>query len=129
MNYSQIEKEGLSIIFGLKKFHHYLFGRHFLLKTDHKPLVNIFGPEKGIPNHTVSRLNRWALLLAEYTFDIEHVGTNDMAADFLSRAPKDAPETEPSAVDRSINTIPEASVNQLPVIYEQVERATGDDHT
>jgi hypothetical protein len=52
-----------------------------------------------------------------------------MAADFLSRAPKDAPEAEPSAVDRSINTIVEASVNQLPVTYEQVERATRNDHT
>ena len=37
-NYSQLEKEGLSCIFGINKFYSYLFGHHFELITDHKPL-------------------------------------------------------------------------------------------
>ena len=55
-NYSQIHKEALSIIFGLKKFYQYLYGRPFILVTDHKPLTAPIGPKKGTPLLTANRL-------------------------------------------------------------------------
>ena len=43
-NYSQLEKEGLSCVFGIKRFHMYLIGHHFKLYTDHKPLLALLNP-------------------------------------------------------------------------------------
>ena len=41
-NYSQIEKETLSIVFSCEKFHEYVFGLRFVVENDHKPLISIF---------------------------------------------------------------------------------------
>ena len=39
-------KEGLAIIFALKKFHNYVHGRDAILQTDLRPLLTIFGSKK-----------------------------------------------------------------------------------
>ena len=88
-NYSMIEKEALAIIFGVKTFHQYLFGRRFTLLTDHKLLTYILGPKHGIPVLAVSRLQRWAIQLAAYTYDIKYCASmnhgNDDALSQLQR--------------------------------------------
>ena len=65
-NYSQLEKEALSIIFGVKKFYQYLYGRQFSLITDHRPLTTIFGPKNAIPSMAAASLQRWALFLSGF---------------------------------------------------------------
>ena len=57
-NYAQIEREALALVFGVKKFHQYLYGRKFSLVTDHNPLTTILGPKKGIPPLAAARLQR-----------------------------------------------------------------------
>ena len=70
-NYAQIQKEALSIICGVKKFHCFLFRRKITLVSDHQPLILIFGPRKGIPATTAAHMQRYALFLHGHDYDIE----------------------------------------------------------
>lgn len=72
-NYAQLECEALSIVFGVRKFHQYLYSRKFTLLTDHRPLTIILGPYTGIPSLAASQLQRWALLLSGHSYDISQV--------------------------------------------------------
>ena len=58
--YSQIEKEGLACVMGVTRFHSYLWGHHFTLQTDHKPLLTLFNENKPIPQQAAKRIQRWA---------------------------------------------------------------------
>lgn len=51
----------------------YLIGNTFTLKTDHKPLLSIFGENKGIPIMAAARLQRWAFILSGLSYKIEYV--------------------------------------------------------
>ena len=62
--YSQLEKEGLAIIMGVKRFHQYLFGREFTIVSDHKPLQHLFSESKATPVLASDRIQRWSLILA-----------------------------------------------------------------
>ena len=41
-NYQNLERECLATIWGMEKFHFFLYGKKFTLKTDQKPLVSIY---------------------------------------------------------------------------------------
>ena len=120
-NYAQLEKEALSLIFGVKKFHQYLYGRKFTLITDHKPLTAILGPKKGIPSLAAARLQRWALLLSAYEYEIKYKPTdNHKNADGLSRLPLRTEEAVPDKV--SIFNV--TQVQALPVTFRSIQKAT-----
>ena len=87
-NYSQIQKEALAIVFALHKFHQFLYGCSFILVTDHKPLLALFGPRKATPSLAANWLAHWALLLIQYNYSIEYRKTSQHGnTDALSQLP------------------------------------------
>ena len=87
-NYSHLDKEALAIIYGVKKYHQYLHGRRFEIKTDHKPLTYIFSESRATPTMASGRIQRWALTLGGYDYSIQYKEGKNMAnADALSRLP------------------------------------------
>jgi hypothetical protein len=120
-NYPQIEKEGLAIIYGIKKFHMYLYGVKFTLVTDHQPLTRIFGPKSGIPPLAAARMQRWALILAGYNYDIIYRSSeNNANADCLSRLPmQDLQESDPDEV-----YVFHSAVESLPITAKRVAEST-----
>ena len=125
-NYPQIEKEALALVFGVKRFHQYLYGRKFCLITDHKPLTTILASDQAIPSLSAARLQRWAILLSAYRYDIRFRRTQDHAnADGLSRLPVSVPPGEEfSSVAACFNL---AQINSLPVTAGAVATATRQD--
>ena len=89
-NYLQIEKEALGIVFGVRQFQRYLYGRTFHLLTDHKQLVTILGPKTAVPTLAAARMQRWAVILQAYNYQAEYPSSAEHAnADALSRLPCD----------------------------------------
>ena len=87
---SAIWKESRAIMFGVESCMEHLVDKHFVIQTDHKPLLNIFnkandamkGDKKSMPMY------RHAAQLASLNYTIRHIkGTDNVIADALSRAP------------------------------------------
>ena len=80
-NYSTVERELLAVVWATSYFRCYLYGKPFTIVTDHAPLrwsLNVRDPS--------SRLSRWQMKLAEYTYTVEHKpGKDNKNADALSR--------------------------------------------
>ena len=83
-NNAQIEKEALAILFGCERFHVYLYGKSFIVESDHKPLQPIF--KKPICK-APPRGERFRLRLRKYDMHMEFKrGKEPTVADTFSRA-------------------------------------------
>ena len=81
--YSVIEKECLAIVWALKFFHAYLYGRTFSIETDHQPLAWLHRMKNAN-----ARLTRWGLAAQPYSFVIKHRSESQNGnADGLLRGP------------------------------------------
>lgn len=126
-NYVQIEKEGLAMVYGVRKFHKYIYGRPFTLITDHKPLVAIFGSKKGMPTLAAARLQQWALFLLGYQYDLEFRSTLKHAnADGFSRLP--LKDTGPAhGTPGEVVVLNLQQINSLPLSAQELREATRKD--
>jgi hypothetical protein len=58
------------------------------LYTDHKPLTCIFDCNKNIPSLARARIQRWAVVMSAYEYDLKlRKGSENIPADLLSRLP------------------------------------------
>lgn len=116
INYAQIEKELFAVLFGCKRFHQYIYGRHIIIESDHKPLESIMRkPLASVP----PRLQRMILQLQKYNFTIVHRPGKDIpVADTLSRkslSDQDMSLTE--GMDIQVHTV----YSSLPVSDSKLE--------
>ena len=124
--YALIEKEALALVFGCEKFHHYLYGRDFIAKTDHKPLEIIMKK----PLHLVPmRLQRLRIRLQRYNVTVQYVrGKSIPVADTLSRnGARDGNVSDEIGLDVYVDAI----LKQMPVSDEKLEeirKTTKDDN-
>lgn len=82
-NKAIIEKELLAIYHSILAFRPYVYGKKFIVYTDHKPLIYLFSMK-----NPASKLVRIKLELNEYDFEILHInGKDNIQADALSRIP------------------------------------------
>ena len=80
--YHTVELECFAVVWGIRKFYPFLYGRHFRVESDHLPLKYL---------HRIRPVSRrlmgWALELQSYSFDFQSLkGTDNVGADYLSRA-------------------------------------------
>ena len=82
-NYQNLEHEAQAAVWGMEKFHYFLYGRKFILQTDQKPLVSIFR------KHMIDvspRIQRITIRAWQYDFEPRHIpGRNNVISDALSR--------------------------------------------
>ena len=122
-NYSQLDKEALAVIFGVKRFHQYLCSP---IVSDHKPLQHLFKQTRAIPTLASSCIQRWALTLGVYEYGIEYKpGSNHANADILSRLPLPKAPEEVSLPPEIVLML--EFLNSTPVTATQVKHLTDRD--
>ena len=122
--YSQTEKEALSIVWAVEHFHLYIYGSHFTLITDHKPLEVICGSASSKPSACIEG---WVLRLQPYTFSVLYQQGKDNPADFLSRHPTlESVSKHAVMADEYVNLLALSAVPKAMTMSE-IRRATDAD--
>jgi transposase InsO family protein len=123
--YSQLDKEGLAVVFGLKRFHMYLYGRPITILTDNSGIEHIMSPIAPIPTLAAQRLQRWAIMLAAFDYQLKRISSKDnVLADALSRLPKKANSEDMIDCEECVFNVTCKRVESLPVTSKEIAHAT-----
>ena len=124
--YSQTEQEALAIVWAVERLHVYLYGSHFTLLTDCKPVQLILdNPQLKPP----ARIERWNLRIQGYDFDVVHTKGSSNPSDFLSRHPLTTEDdshgklAEDYVCFLTLHAVPKA------MTLVEIQRATAEDST
>ena len=124
--YSQTEREALAIVWAVERLHTYLYGGHFTLHTDCKPVELILNNAKSRPP---ARIERWNLRLQEYHFSTVHTKGQDNPSDFLSRHPSpEVSSVEEESAEQYVKFIATHSTPKAMSLAE-IQQATKTDKT
>jgi len=117
-NYCPLERETLAIVFSCERFHEYVYGRHFIVLSDHLPLKSIFNkPLSKSP----ARLQRFRLRLQRYDFTVQYQqGKLMYVADTLSRAP--LADSTPEIPSSELNTYVHSIMDNLPISQNRIDQ-------
>ena len=124
--YSQTEREALGVVWSCEKFHIYIYGKPFVILTDHEPLLILYS-KSGKPS---PRILRWALRLQSYEFEIKHIPGKKNPADVLSNNPIEANKenyNESQETEKYINTIIAEAAPKAITISEIIENSKTDE--
>jgi hypothetical protein len=112
--YSAHKRELLALKWGINKFRHYLLGRKFIARVDHRPLIYLMKNER-------SRLiDGWMDLLMSYHFITEYLpGENNVIADMLSRS---FDTDDPEVVVRATTVLDEVDSEEAKLLWEADRR-------
>lgn len=125
--YSQIDREAYAIIFGVRKFYQYVYGRKFILVTDNKPLAQIFAPNKGLPLMSATRMQHYAIFLSSFDYEIRIKKSKENSnADAMSRLPN---AKEICEYIEEIDMIEVNMIENIPLTVDELSTATGKDET
>ena len=101
--YSVGEKEALCVIWAVQKLHKFVWGREFIIRSDHQALTTLLS-SKGSDRQSL-RIGRWSSKLLTYNYTLEYKkGSLNSQADALSRLPVAAEFVEES-LDFCVNLV------------------------
>lgn len=123
-----MRKRGITAVWGCERHWIYLIGRKFKLITDNRAVKLIFNNTVAKPP---ARIERWALRLTQFDYEVEHRPSEANVADYFSRHPVRTPIAQESAGElKTENYINLIVQNSLPfnISLSEVIEATKRDH-